>query len=247
MRDLEIRGAGNLLGAGAVGPHRRGRLRPLLPDGHRGGRRAEGRAGRRAASRSPSTCPSTPTCPREYVRARRRAHGGVPPARRGHRRRPTSTTSAPSGRTATARRRASAVALLDVARLRVECVRLGIRSITVQRGTARIAGLALKESQKVRLRRLAPKAVAKDDELVVPVVGARRPTWRPTLVALLRRAAPAGRRTRRRDARASLRSAMKRRLAARSSSPSSPCSASWSSSVAAVASRRRRQRARATR
>ena len=38
MRDLEIRGAGNLLGAGAVGPHRRGRLRPLLPDGHRGGR-----------------------------------------------------------------------------------------------------------------------------------------------------------------------------------------------------------------
>ncbi len=64
---------------------------------------------------------------------------------------------------------ASAVALLDVARLRVECVRLGIRSITVQRGTARIAGITLKESQKVRLRRLAAKAVAKDDELVVPL------------------------------------------------------------------------------
>jgi transcription-repair coupling factor (superfamily II helicase) len=64
----------------------------------------------------------------------------------------------------------SAVALLDVARLRVECVRLGIRSITVQRNTARIAGVTLKESQKVRLRRLAPKAVAKEDELVVPVV-----------------------------------------------------------------------------
>ena len=45
----------------------------------------------------------------------------------------------------------------------------GIRSITVQRDTARIAGVALKESQKVRLRRLAPKAVAKDDELVVPI------------------------------------------------------------------------------
>jgi transcription-repair coupling factor (superfamily II helicase) len=63
----------------------------------------------------------------------------------------------------------SAVALLDVARLRVECVRLGIRSITVQRNTARIAGVSLKESQKVRLRRFVPKAVAKEDELVVPM------------------------------------------------------------------------------
>jgi transcription-repair coupling factor (superfamily II helicase) len=65
-----------------------------------------------------------------------------------------------------------AVALLDVARLRVECVRLGIRSITVQRNLARITGLSLKESQKVRLRRLVPKAVPKDDELVVPVSAA---------------------------------------------------------------------------
>jgi len=57
-----------------------------------------------------------------------------------------------------------------VARLRVECVRLGIRSVTVQRGTARIVGLDLRESQKVRLRRLAPRAVAKDDgEVVVPL------------------------------------------------------------------------------
>ena len=44
MRDLEIRGAGNLLGRGAVRPHRGGRLRPLLPDGDRGGGRDEGRA-----------------------------------------------------------------------------------------------------------------------------------------------------------------------------------------------------------
>ena len=35
---------------------------------------------------------------------------------------------------------APAAALLDVARLRVECVRLGIRTITVQRNTARIVG-----------------------------------------------------------------------------------------------------------
>ncbi|HEX9504628.1 MAG TPA: transcription-repair coupling factor [Acidimicrobiia bacterium] len=71
----------------------------------------------------------------------------------------------------------SAAALLAVARLRVACLRLGIRSVTVQRNTARIVGLALRESQKVRLRRLAPRAVAKDGaardgaggELVVPL------------------------------------------------------------------------------
>jgi transcription-repair coupling factor (superfamily II helicase) len=63
-----------------------------------------------------------------------------------------------------------ATALLDVARLRAEAVRLGLRSITVQRGTVRLSGLALRESQKVRLRRLAPKSVAKDDgEVAVPL------------------------------------------------------------------------------
>jgi transcription-repair coupling factor (superfamily II helicase) len=69
----------------------------------------------------------------------------------------------------------AAAALLDVARLRVECVRLGIRSVTVQRGTARIVGLDLRESQKVRLRRLVPRAVAKDDgEVVVPLAVSAR-------------------------------------------------------------------------
>jgi transcription-repair coupling factor (superfamily II helicase) len=84
----------------------------------------------------------------------------------------------------------SAAALLDVARLRVECVRLGIRSITVQRNTARIAGITLKESQKVRLRRLAPNAVAKEDELVVPM--SVPPTAvATTLVELLQELLPA--------------------------------------------------------
>jgi transcription-repair coupling factor (superfamily II helicase) len=83
-----------------------------------------------------------------------------------------------------------AIALLDVARLRVECVRLGIRSITVQRGTARIAGLALKESQKVRLRRLAAKAVAKEEELVVPI-GAPAAEVATTIVDLLQELIPA--------------------------------------------------------
>jgi transcription-repair coupling factor (superfamily II helicase) len=85
---------------------------------------------------------------------------------------------------------APAAALLDVARLRVECVRLGIRAITVQRNTARITGLTLKESQKVRLRRLVPKAVPKDDEVVVPVsVPANEVA--STLIDLLRELFPA--------------------------------------------------------
>jgi len=63
-----------------------------------------------------------------------------------------------------------AEALLEVARLRVECVRTGIQTVTVQRGMARLTGLALKESQKVRLRRLVAGAVAKESgEVVVPI------------------------------------------------------------------------------
>ena len=61
MRDLEIRGAGNLLGADQSGPHRRRRLRPLRPAGGRGGRRGQGRAAARCPRRSPSTSPATPT------------------------------------------------------------------------------------------------------------------------------------------------------------------------------------------
>jgi transcription-repair coupling factor (superfamily II helicase) len=67
---------------------------------------------------------------------------------------------------------APAAALLEVARLRVECVRTGVHSLSVQRGVARILGLDLRESQKIRLRRLVPGAVAKaDGEVAVPVSG----------------------------------------------------------------------------
>jgi transcription-repair coupling factor (superfamily II helicase) len=65
-----------------------------------------------------------------------------------------------------------AAALLDVARLRAECVRTGLRSLSVQRGVARITGLELRESEKIRLRRLVPGAVAKaDGEVAIPVSG----------------------------------------------------------------------------
>ena len=78
-----------------------------------------------------------------------------------------------------------AEALLEVARLRAECVRLGIRSVTVARGMARLQPVELRESQKVRLKRLAPKAVAKaDGELAVPVPPKETPAG--FLVGLLR-------------------------------------------------------------
>jgi transcription-repair coupling factor (superfamily II helicase) len=83
-----------------------------------------------------------------------------------------------------------AEALLAVARLRAECVRIRARSVSVQKGTARIDGLELKESQKVRLRRLAPKAVAKPDgEVAIPVAGPAVEVP-DTLVELLRELVP---------------------------------------------------------
>jgi transcription-repair coupling factor (superfamily II helicase) len=65
---------------------------------------------------------------------------------------------------------APAEALLAAARLRAECVRARATSVSVQKGVARIDGLELLESRKVRLRRLHPKSSIKDDgEIVVPL------------------------------------------------------------------------------
>ncbi|HEV7534580.1 MAG TPA: TRCF domain-containing protein, partial [Acidimicrobiia bacterium] len=63
-----------------------------------------------------------------------------------------------------------AEALLAVARLRAECVRLGMRDVAVQKGSVRLFPLQLRESQKLRLKRLAPKALVKgNDEIVLPL------------------------------------------------------------------------------
>jgi transcription-repair coupling factor (superfamily II helicase) len=76
-----------------------------------------------------------------------------------------------------------AAALLDVARLRAESARLDLREVNVVRTTgfgaptwtARISPVKLKVSEEVRLKRLVPKAVHKPDlrQLVVPVKGGR--------------------------------------------------------------------------
>ena len=84
--------------------------------------------------------------------------------------------------------------LLAVARLRAEAARIGVREVTVvkpggfgqQPSTARLSPLPLKTSQQIRLKRLHPKAVYKEAEqlLIVPVPALLHPA--DALVDLLR-------------------------------------------------------------
>jgi transcription-repair coupling factor (superfamily II helicase) len=62
-------------------------------------------------------------------------------------------------------------ALLDVARLRAECARTGVREVAVARDVVRLGPLALKTSQTIRVQRLYPKAVYKEDlgQVVLPL------------------------------------------------------------------------------
>jgi transcription-repair coupling factor (superfamily II helicase) len=93
----------------------------------------------------------------------------------------------------------AAEALLEVAMLRAECARLGVREVAVVKGsgsltgggvTARLSPVTLKTSQQIRLKRLIPKAVYKEPErlLVVPVPSTGHPTR--SLVDLLRALVP---------------------------------------------------------
>src|SRR3546814_486238 len=88
--------------------------------------------------------------------------------------------------------------LLSVARLRAEAVRLGIRELTIVKGsgwgapsTARLAPPPLKASQPIRLKRLHPKAIFKeaDQPLVLQIPPKAHPSAH--LVQLLRHLIPA--------------------------------------------------------
>ncbi len=99
-----------------------------------------------------------------------------------------------------------ALALLDVALLRAECLRLGVSdlAVTVPRfgavartpqATAKLAPIVLPASAEVRLRRVAPGAVYQADQhrLVVPAAPAEGSgAYAPGLVALLRELVPSG-------------------------------------------------------
>ncbi len=82
---------------------------------------------------------------------------------------------------------ASAARLLDVARLRVEALRLGIREVVKAREEIRVAPVALRASQEVRLQRLQPRAVVRGEVLFLPARGLADPA---RLVAFLRRLWP---------------------------------------------------------
>jgi len=62
----------------------------------------------------------------------------------------------------------AAKALLDIARLRVEALRVGLTEIVTLRREVRLAPVSFSASQEVRLERLAPKAVVRDGVLFIP-------------------------------------------------------------------------------
>jgi transcription-repair coupling factor (superfamily II helicase) len=84
-----------------------------------------------------------------------------------------------------------AEALLDVARLRAECVRLGVRAVSVQKGKARLDGLHLLKSQEVRLQRAVGRAQILPDAVVIPVHGAAGLSVTQALLKLLEVIVPA--------------------------------------------------------
>ncbi|MGI9022246.1 MAG: transcription-repair coupling factor [Acidimicrobiales bacterium] len=83
-----------------------------------------------------------------------------------------------------------ALSLLGVARLRAECVRTGVREVTVAKGVVRLAPLHLMTSQQIRLRRISVDAVWKEDlaQLVVPLRRGADPL--EAVMTLLRELAP---------------------------------------------------------
>ncbi len=65
-----------------------------------------------------------------------------------------------------------AAALISVARLRSECIRVGIRSVNVSGNRARLRGVDLVASKQVRLTRLFPGSHTRDNEFVVALSNA---------------------------------------------------------------------------
>ena len=88
--------------------------------------------------------------------------------------------------------------LLEVARLRAECHRLGVRELNVVKGpafggpalTARVSPLALRTSQVMRLHRLFKGAVYKEESELVVLPIPRSPDLAATLLDLLRKLVP---------------------------------------------------------
>jgi transcription-repair coupling factor (superfamily II helicase) len=78
-----------------------------------------------------------------------------------------------------------AVALLEVAQLRAACLRLGIRAVSVQKGRARLDGWHLLKSQEVRLQRMVARAQILPDAVVVPITASGDVSIAQALLRLL--------------------------------------------------------------
>jgi len=85
---------------------------------------------------------------------------------------------------------APAEALLDVALLRAECHRLGLNELSISTSQARIGPLDLKTSESIRLKRLSRDAIHKESarQLVIPIPRAEEPAR--FLVRFLRELVP---------------------------------------------------------
>ena len=165
MKDLEIRGAGNVLGRRAVRTRRRGRLRPLCAAGRRGGRglprggRRENHCGRLRNRRTcGSTCRSTRTCRPDYIasdRLRLEAYRRLAAA---------ADDAAVDAVVEELVDRygplpSPAQRLVAVARLRLLFREYGITEISaISESTLRLSPLQLADSQQLRLKRLYPGA-----------------------------------------------------------------------------------------
>ena len=86
---------------------------------------------------------------------------------------------------------APAAVLLDVARLRAECLRLGITAVSVQKGRARLDGWELRKSQEARLKQLSDKSQVLPGAVVVPVAATSDVSLPQALLKLLSLIAPA--------------------------------------------------------
>jgi transcription-repair coupling factor (superfamily II helicase) len=84
----------------------------------------------------------------------------------------------------------AAEALLQVGYLRAECHRLHLKDVSIQSGSARLAPLELRVSEGMRLKRLARTAIYKDDleQLVLPIPRGQAPA--EFLVKFLRELIP---------------------------------------------------------
>ncbi|HWS45538.1 MAG TPA: transcription-repair coupling factor [Acidimicrobiia bacterium] len=83
-----------------------------------------------------------------------------------------------------------AEALLDVARLRAACLRLGIRAVSVQKGHARLDGWQPLKSQEARLKRAVARAQVLPGAVVVPIQPSTQLSITQGLLRLLDEIAP---------------------------------------------------------